>query len=765
MSYVKGYWHIVAISVSISILTVYLNHVLLLIICTIWLFYLYYVRRLRKGPLIVSLTFLLFFFFYIPQKDQASLDATHSFPATISGQVSRPIERTHTKIDFTLKDESTLHTYLVVYFIPADLPSHSLGDSHIKHGATCHVKGTVTYPERNRNPGQFNFQDYLSHQGISYQLIVESLDDIECTGSSVFNGLYEFRDVLLDKVKQTLSPQTAAWLGALVLGDQTQLDNDTVDVFQRWSLSHILAISGLHVGIIVAFIYMICVKLNVVTKEIGEWIIICFLPLYAVIAGGEPSVLRASIMVMFFLIINKTKSNYQMTDTISIVFLLLIIAQPYVVYHIGFQFSFLVTFGLIISKHWIAQSFSPAWQLVKISYVSQMIILPLQLAYFHTFQPLSILLNFLVVPYFSIVVIPVMFMILIIVLLFPGFASIIDHVFVSIHRLFEVTIYYVDELLYFPFILGDFPIYFAIIYYILFVLSMKYVQQQQLRRAFKYSCGFIILIICLCLRPYVSPVGTVTMLDIGQGDAFVIELPYRQGVFFIDAGATFSFEDFKPTDKVYQHIIRPYLYSRGIGQVDAILLSHNDIDHNGSVSFMVEDMRVSQIIISEFYQMTDEEFKLWDDKKINIQRALINEEVVINGHPLYILSPQQDVYDDNENSLVLYTIFGGKRWLFTGDIGTRIEKEMIQRYPQLSVDVLKVAHHGSNTSTDQAFIQHIEPSYALISAGVGNSYGHPTADVLETLQSEGVYILRTDQDGAVQYQFTKKEGTFFKYLP
>ncbi|HLR74300.1 MAG TPA: DNA internalization-related competence protein ComEC/Rec2 [Virgibacillus sp.] len=761
----KGYWHIVALSVSISILTVYFKQHFLLVGCVGWLFYLYYVRRLRKLPLLVSLAFLLFFIFYIPPIDEATYEDIDSVSTSISGKINRSMERTPSKVDFTLHDNITSQTYLIVYF-PSDddtLTSHQY--KRIKYGATCEIKGTVKHPDRSRNPGQFNFQNYLSSKGISYQLIVDSLEDIECEGSSVFNKFFSIRQVILDQVILQLSPEAAAWVSALVLGDQSLLDDDIVDVFQRWSLSHILAISGLHVGIIVALIYMLCVKLNIVTKETGEWLIICFLPLYALIAGGEPSVLRASIMVLFFLIFNKVKSNNSITDTISIVFLLLIIAHPYVVYHIGFQLSFLVTFGLILSKKWLVQSPSPTWQLLKISFIAQMMILPLQFSYFHTFQPLSILLNFFVVPYFSMIVIPVMFILLLITPLSGMLTHAIDYVFTNIHYIFQIGLHYIDDLLYFPLILGDFPIYFAIVYYIIFVRCMQLAQQNKLVNAFKYGCALIGLMICLAIRPYLSPVGTVTMLDIGQGDAFVVELPYRKGVFFIDAGATFSFDDFKPTEKVYEHIIRPYLYSRGIGRVDAILLSHNDLDHNGSVPYIIEDMHVSQIIISEFYETAEEELQLWEENNIQVIQALFDEEIVIKDQPFHVLSPKKNRFDDNENSLVVYTTLGGLKWLFTGDIGTQIEKEIIQLFPELSIDVLKVAHHGSNTSTDEAFIQHVQPTYALISAGVNNSYGHPTEEVLETLDHENVTVLRTDESGAVQFRFIKNEGTFFKYLP
>ena len=128
------------------------------------------------------------------------------------------------------------------------------------------------------------------------------------------------------------------------------------------------------------------------------------------------------------------------------------------------------------------------------------------------------------------------------------------------------------------------------------------------------------------------------------------------------------------------------------------------------------------------------------------------------------MSPKQNKQSDNENSLVLYTELGGKRWIFTGDAGVETERQILQDFPRLSVEVLKVGHHGSNTSTDQDFVKGINAKYALISAGKDNRYGHPTTEVIETLESENVVIYRTDQEGAVQYIFKDNSGMFQSFL-
>src|SRR5699024_10154089 len=173
-------------------------------------------------------------------------------------------------------------------------------------------------------------------------------------------------------------------------------------------------------------------------------------------------------------------------------------------------------------------------QILQVSFVSQLMILPLQFAYFSTFQPLSIVLNVIVVPYFTLFVIPFMFFLLPFSFLpLPVVVTdFFDHLFIRIHRLFVMMLEKVDTYADFPFIIGDISMHFAVIYYVLFFIFMRHLQRAHISKAFVYGFCLSLLIRSMAVRPYLSPVGRVTMLDIGQGDAYVIELPYRKGVIF-----------------------------------------------------------------------------------------------------------------------------------------------------------------------------------------------------------------------------------------
>ncbi len=227
-------------------------------------------------------------------------------------------------------------------------------------------------------------------------------------------------------------------------------------------------------------------------------------------------------------------------------------------------------------------------------------------------------------------------------------------------------------------------------------------------------------------------------------------------------GATVTFPDFTPTDKVYNQVIQPYLYGQGITKIDAVFISHEDLDHYGSIVYALEDMQIEEIIISPFYEIEPKIDIQWLQQDIPVTRMAYNETITRRGQTFQAVGPKNNQYDANENSLVLFTQLGGKDWLFTGDIGKDREKEIIAAYPSLTLDVLKVGHHGSNTSTDPSFIQQINPDYALISVGRNNSYGHPTNEVIDTLTSEEIIIYRTDEHGAVQYFFTEDDDGEFQ---
>lgn len=675
---------------------------------------------------------------------------------TIQGEIITKIEETDKTIYFTVEVEG--EKIYTTYFKEKDTSSQML--SHLQYGAVCQFEGELSAPKQATNPYEFDFATYLAKQGIYKQLVLSPTEHFHCkTTTSFLQKLYEIRKTIMTKIDMNVSDVTSAWMKALLFGHTAQIDEEIMDTFQRWGLSHILAISGLHVGIITALLYFVLVSMRVTTKENALLMIVCFLPIYIFLAGAEPSVWRASLMVIVVLVMQRFSLNIFYADLLSMIMLLLIIFQPYIIYHIGFQFSFAVTFSLIISSQLLKNTKIRWVQALQISFIAQMAILPLQIHYFSIFQPLSIIINVLVIPYFTLFVMPILFIQLLSIILLPGvITSFVDTLFRIVHEKVLNLITLLDTFGQFPLFIGSMNMFTVILYYSFFVLFLISLERKIWKKAMITGLLFCSFLIFLALRPYFNPYGTVTMLNIGQGDAFVIELPYRKGVYMIDAGAKFSYENMEPTNSVYKNVIRPFLYGKGIQKIDAIFISHEDLDHDGSIPFIMDQFHVQKIIVSEYFDIENSRVAREIDKIKRIKTGTSMEE---NGIKWHIIGPNFNKNDANENSLNILVRFGSTTWLFTGDMYIENEATLIEHYPNLQIDVLKVAHHGSKTSTSDVLLRHVRPKVALISVGENNRYNHPATEVIDRLEGHHINIYRTDEEGAVEFHY-KEDHAYFR---
>lgn len=760
----KGHFHLFALSAAFSVIASNTgNFSLFLGAWFLWLVYLYFSKRINF-VLFVSAFFSFFFFHhYFPAYDPAAVptpfpeNKTHTFTGTIVSD----IERSEEKLSFTFLENQTETKLNVVLF---DDDERNKRFPYTYH-AVCSIKGKFLTPPEATNPFQFDMRRYWFEQGIAGQIIVESAEDIVCTNHNhVLSAIYTFRKNMLQKAKETLHPELSGWQQALIFGDKSGIDEGTEMLFQRWGLSHLLAISGLHVGIILTIVYFFIIRIFQWTKEKARLFVLMFLPVYALLAGGQPSVWRASLMAVVVLFMQWKKWKLSHVDMLSIVFLTLIIGDRHMIFHAGFQFSFLVTLGLILSHEWFKQAENRFDLGLKISFIAQMMIVPLQMHYFFYFQPLAILLNVFVVPYFSLFVIPFCFVSLTFSYLPKYMVTFLETFFLKLNQFIIDFIKAIDKTVNVPFVSGEISLFTACCYYFFLVMMMIALNKKRHRNALLYGLMLTATLTFIIVKPYISSEGLVTMLDIGQGDAFVIELPYRKGVFLIDGGATFDYQTFEPKDNVFQHIIRPYLMGRGIETIDAIFVTHADLDHHGSIRYILEHFDVKEVIVHPYFNLEDKEFKTWKQLGAKITKANVFDEITRNGHSFYVLGPLDDKRDENDNSLVLYTEIGKAHWLFTGDIGKEVEREIASLFHFLDVDIVKVAHHGSDTSTDEQFLKTFRPKYGWISVGRNNRYGHPKEEVLETLETYGVTIYRTDEQGAVQFIFDDEKAYIKPFL-
>ncbi|WP_255437737.1 DNA internalization-related competence protein ComEC/Rec2 [Thalassobacillus sp. CUG 92003] len=679
----------------------------------------------------------------------------------INGRIISDRDKTPSAVNMLFREEQDEQLVQVVYLNDQDL---DVPDSW-KHGAYCSLTGSRTMPDQARNPGEFDYRRYLQKQGIAYQVILDSRSAMTCKGSSLLAPLIDWRHDVNTFMKQSLHPEGYPWLAALVLGDDKALDEETVSLFRRWNLSHILAISGLHIGLFMGAVYFLCYRSGWLTREHAQWVLILLIPIYGLVAGGAPSVIRASIMGTIALVIVKFKLKIAPTDLLALAALTMLIISPSIIHHLGFQFSFLVTFSIVLSRPLFTTLPSGVWQLVSLSLICQMAILPIQIKEFYQFNPLSLFANILFVPYFSLIVIPFMFVIFTVTLLYSPAGYFLSRLFVTVHQVVIELFTRWDATFQFLWNVGEISLPFIVLYYVGFFQFMRSWITQKLRQTFLFGLLSVCVLIAFSLKPYLSKYGQVTMLDIGQGDAFVIELPFRKGVIMIDAAGSPVYSDQLGENYVFTRIIEPFLRSRGITTIDGLILSHNDQDHSGSARQLIEAFDVSRVYTSPHFGRHHTLKKPEQLERSAHTFLSAGQTLTIAGYDFHVLHPAGSYGNANDNSLVLSAELGKLNWLFTGDISTEIEQHILKTHPRLKADVLKVSHHGSQTSTHERWVDHLNPQAGLISVGKNNRYGHPHRMVTSLLEEKKVFLFRTDRHGAVQYRFTTDSGTFQTFLP
>jgi competence protein ComEC len=304
-----------------------------------------------------------------------------------------------------------------------------------------------------------------------------------------------------------------------------------------------------------------------------------------------------------------------------------------------------------------------------------------------------------------------------------------------------------------------------VIYYIFITLCIRGMRLK------KYSSflGLAMLIFIHHNINYFNSNPFVVFIDVGQGDCAFINLPHNQGNILIDTGGKLSFgaswEKKEREYKIGEDTIIPYLKSIGVAHLDYLMLSHGDDDHMGESINIVNHFKVKTVILNSGSLVTLEESLIRSMKKLNITYNFAKEGDIlkIGDYTFNFLNPYIDT-NENDNSLVVYTNLSGQRFLFVGDISTKIERRLTGVYSHLKVDILKVGHHGSITSTSEAFLDAIEPKYGVISVGLHNRFNHPSHIVVERLKSRHIKVLQTSINGSIKFIIRANDVTLISAL-
>jgi len=630
------------------------------------------------------------------------------------------------------------------------------------------LEGTVTlyeFPER-RNPHEFDYGNWLHQNGIAAHGKLEKLISIKTKKGLSWSRI---RNRIQNNIDAAFSNESAPLAKALLLGYKEDLHPDTVIYLSRSGLSHIMAVSGLHVGFVVAPFWLLIPFLwNI---KYGKWFgiigITLLLIFYAGITGFSPSVTRASIMAWFLTygrLFHRVRSSINLTAVAAI---LILMVNPSQLFNVGFQLSFSAVFIILFVMPRITSVLPYKYRfgfkgglitIVLISIVVQGGLFPILVTYFGEFSIAGPVANTLVLPLMSVIV-PAG---LVVSLLPVADGSILQ----SGSFLIGAGLQWIEWV---AFTLGSkentyltvkaIPL-SAFGCWIFAVGLIASVHIPKIR--WKMFAGLLLFINMGVLELIVkekAKTGTleVTVLDVGQGDAILIKTPYNRHI-LVDAGR------WTPGSNSGDRIIIPYMKAKGIDYLDAVILTHPHADHIGGMLSLLEKMNIGAVYQSDF--MYDSILfktiqRRLSQKKVPLHYPTAGDTIFADPSVrIFVLGPVSDTShsNPNNNSLAFKLVYGDTSFLFTGDAEEEQERELVLRYSSfLQSDVYKIAHHVSNTSTSDEFVRAVKPGYTVGSLGFRNKFRHPGRLTVTRLYEVGAEQYYTSLHGAVVLQSDGKK--------
>ena len=538
----------------------------------------------------------------------------------------------------------------------------------------------------------FDNLEYLYSKNISYSGKV-----IKSNYKYTIPSIYSLKHYYLKYLNNHLSSESYKYTEALIFGDNN-LDSDIKDAYSVLGISHILAISGFHIIIIFKLISFILLKLF---HYHGDLLPNIILGLFVLFIGFPPSALRAWLFLVITSLNKKGRIHYTKLDILSVSAILMILNNPYILFSTSFILSFLVSFILLYTSDFIKgnNNLLNKYKIYIIMYLST---LPFVLRITNVISLLSFLLSPILSLFIGYIILPTS----IILSIFPVLDIFLKYIFIFIDA-------YLINLSNYGYLIHveTFNIYKIIIYYVILTLFLVCLSKEK-HRIISGLLLTLYLALVICFR-YVDLFNHVTFIDVGQGDSALIELKQNRGNIVIDAYNSYDF-----------------LKRKGLRRIDYLVLTHSDNDHVKDAKKIYDYFDVKMII----YPKYDGGFKSLIGQYPNKEMVDYTSKINIDDFSMDVLGPINEYKDKNSNSVVLKIKIDDYDFLFTGDMEEDEELDLVNIYHNyLKADVLKVGHHGSNTSSSELFLNYVKPKYSVISVGLNNKYGHPNKEVLERL--------------------------------
>jgi competence protein ComEC len=645
-----------------------------------------------------------------------------------------------------------------------------------EYGDRLEVRGILRRPSPARNPGAFDYLEYLRRSGIYATLVVRQPDRLRVIEKAEGKGITAWlvlpvRRAIKEAIERNLTGGTGALVKGIVLGERQELPEDVASAFNIAGVVHVLAVSGGNVGF-VALIFLGLFKVIPVPRPLGVVATLFAIALYAAVTGLTPSVVRASVMAGVLLIGETTERRADPINSLGVAGLLMLALRPEDLFDPGFQLSFAATLSIVALYRPIIASLPDAlrqenhpwgkWVTapLAVSLAAQIGTAPITVYHFGRLSIIGLVANLLVVPAtglsMTLGVITAMF----------GFwaspvATLVNGCNWVILRLtIEVTKFFASA----PWASLDLarPSFFFLIAYTIATLALTGVHRSIAAK----KILIVTLLVTLNVGLWRSILFKhndrleVVFLDVGQGDGIVIRCPNGRTI-LIDGGLR------TPEYDAGESVLLPFLRFKGVKKVDVVVASHPHNDHIGGLITLLDHVSVGHFLDggqgyrSETADLLSELVKR---KGIHYHRveagdSLVGlggvEGVILHPTPFFVSSDGEGPDGLNNGSVVLRLEYAGRTLLLPGDAERETDPTLLMWGERLRATILKVAHHGSQTSSTPAFLDAVRPEVAVVSVGRGNTFGHPAPEVVERYQKRDIRLYRTDQNGAVTVVITK----------
>ncbi len=663
---------------------------------------------------------------------------------------------------------------------------------NVKIGNIIKVRGKLRQFEEAANKGNFDSRKYYLSLGFYGKIEAGTIEVINSDYSGIRQGLYELRMEIIERLEKLCSDNKGIFsiinnkngiIGAIILGDKTDLDSDIKELYSVSGIAHILAISGLHISFIGMAIYRLLRRRFrfLFSAAVSIPVVLSF----GIMSGFGISTIRAIIMFILKIIGEVLGRKYDAITAISLAGLVLLVQNTFVVCNSGFQMSFGAIIAIVLILPIVEEILNTDNKIIKVlsaNFTISLVMNPILAWNYYELPTFSFLLNIVVVPLMSVVIVSSIAGIFCSCIMF-GFGKVVIFPGCGILELYTFLCNIINKSSVASIVVGQpkvtiIIVYYAILLVVLFGLKnirTKYTRAEKERNIIKKETGLVLekkakkerrikgqnvklrlacivgFLLLNCLIYYIpNPGFYITFINVGQGDGILIHGDNGTKV-MVDGGSTSE-------KQVAKNCIVPYLKAEGIGTIDYSIITHTDKDHISGILEILENnnsnrIRIKNLVMPDINMKDDTYNELIEKaklKKINVLYIKKGDTLSLGKTKIKCIYPETTTTasDKNDYCTVLSVKNKTSKILLTGDISKEIE-EKIKDDIEENYTVLKVAHHGSNYSSSEKFLKKVNPKYSIISVGKNNSYGHPRNETMERLRKQGGVIYRTDEKGGI----------------